>query len=136
MKKIIFTSAILLLWACSSDPYSTINLITNFSGTLVDIKLIGGSDEEVARELIELRQGGFAMIGSTKSKDGDFGERSSDDWDLFLMKLDQQGEVIWTRTYGGSAEDFGFSLLETPSEGFVLMGYSSSQDGDVPPTKG
>ena len=96
MKKIIFTSAILLLWACSSDPYSTINLITNFSGTLVDIKLIGGSDEEVARELIELRQGGFAMIGSTKSKDGDFGERSSDDWDLFLMKLDQQGAVSYT----------------------------------------
>ena len=135
MKKIIFTSAI-LLWACSSDPYSTVNLITNFSGTLVDIKLIGGSDEEVGRELIELRQGGFAMIGSTKSKDGDFGERSTDNWDLFLMKLDQQGEVIWTRTYGGSAEDFGFSLLETPTEGFVLMGYSSSQDGDVPPTKG
>ena len=110
----------ILFWACSPDSHTPINTPTDFSGILVDVKLFGGSDEEVARELIELQQGGYAMIGSTKSKDGDFDERSTDNWDLFLMKLDQQGEVIWTRTYGGTAEDFGFftsksSLSEVPT---------------------
>ena len=68
----------------------------------------GGSDEEVAREMIELREGGFAMVGSTNSIDGDFIDRSSNDWDLFLIEMDQQGEVTWKKTYGGSADDFGF----------------------------
>jgi len=136
LKKIIFIIIVILFWACSPDSHTPINTPNDFSGILVDVKLFGGSDEEVARELIELQQGGYAMVGSTKSKDGDFDERSTDNWDLFLMKLDQQGEVIWTRTYGGTAEDFGFSLVETDSGGFVLIGYSSSQDGDVPPTKG
>ena len=126
----------IIFCACSFDSQNPITLPPTFSGTLIDVKLFGGSDEEVARKLIELRQGGFAMVGSTKSKDGDFGERSTDNWDMFLIKLDQHGEVIWTKTYGGNAEDFGFSLVETLSGGFVLMGYSNSQDGDVPPTKG
>ena len=135
-KKIVFITTMTLFWACSLDPILPTTPPTSFSGTLVDLKLFGGSDDEVARELIELRQGGFAMVGSTKSKDGDFVDRNTDNWDLFLMKLDQQGEMIWVKTYGGNAEDFGFSLVETPSGGFVLMGYSSSQDGDVPPTRG
>jgi hypothetical protein len=135
-KKIVFITTMILFLACFSDPISPTTPPINFSGTLVDVKLFGGSDDEVARELIELRQGGYAMVGSTKSKDGDFGDRNTDNWDLFLMKLDQQGEMIWVKTYGGNAEDFGFSLVETPSGGFVLMGYSSSQDGDVPPTRG
>ena len=48
------------------------------------------------------------MVGSTKSTDGDFSDRMTDDWDLFLIKLDQQGEVTWIKTYGGSGDDFGF----------------------------
>ena len=38
-------------------------------------QIFGGSDEEVAREIIELNEGGYAMVGSTKSTDGDFSDR-------------------------------------------------------------
>lgn len=136
MKKIIYLSLFFLLVGCFSEPMPSSNSSISFSGILTDVRLLGGSDEEVAREIIELRQGGYAMVGSTKSTDGDFSDRMTDDWDLFLIKLDQQGEVTWTKTYGGSGDDFGFSLVETPEGGFVLLGYSNSQDGDVPPTKG
>jgi len=135
-KKFLFIISILVFWACLPDHVSNTTPPVIFSGTLIDIKLLGGSDEEVAREMIELREGGFAMVGSTKSTDGDFSDRMTGDWDLFLIKMDEQGEVTWKKTYGGSADDFGFSLVETPEGGFVLMGYSNSQDGDVPPTKG
>ena len=136
MKKIISLSLFFLLVGCFSEPMPSSNSSISFSGILTDVRLLGGSDEEVAREIIELHQGGYAMVGSTKSTDGDFSDRMTDDWDLFLIKLDQQGEVTWTKTYGGSGDDFGFSLVETPEGGFVLLGYSNSQDGDVPPTKG
>ena len=57
------------------------------------------------------------------------------DWDLFLIKMDVQGEVTWKKTYGGSSDDFGFFGRKPPEGGFVLMGYSNSQDGDVPPPR-
>ncbi|MEK9517330.1 MAG: hypothetical protein VWZ97_04840 [Flavobacteriaceae bacterium] len=135
-KKLLLIFFTLLFWACLPDRISNTTPSVIFSGILTEVKLLGGSDEEVAREMIELREGGFAMVGSTKSTDGDFSDRVSNDWDLFLIKMDEQGEVTWKKTYGGSADDFGFSLIETPEGGFVLMGYSNSQDGDVPPTMG
>ena len=107
-----------------------------FSGSLTQVTLVGGSNEDVAREIIQLRKGGLAVVGSTKSSDGDFSERTSNDWDLFLIKFSLNGEILWKKTYGGSGDDFGFSVVETPEGGFVLLGYSNSQDGDVPPTKG
>ena len=123
-------------WGCFPDSDPNTAPMPHFYGVLTDLRLFGGSDEELARELIQLHQGGFAMVGSTQSTDGDFSGRISKDWDMFLIKLDNTGEVIWTKTYGGSGDDFGFSLVETPEGDFVLTGYSNSQDGDVPPTKG
>ncbi len=135
-KKFIFIISILLFCACLPDHIPNTTPPIFFSGTLTDIKLLGGSNEEVAREMIELQQGGYAMVGSTKSTDGDFSDRIGNDWDLFLIKMDEQGEVTMKKTYGGSGDDFGFSLAETPEGGFVLIGYSNSRDGDVPTTKG
>ena len=138
MSKNIFIIIIVLLFlGCLPDPVSNTTIPPfYFSATLIDVKFFGGSDEEVAREIIELQDGGFGIVGSTKSTDGDFSNRMDNDWDLFLIKIDEQGEVTWKKTYGGSADDFGFSLVESPEGGFVLMGYSNSQDGDVPTTKG
>ena len=137
MSKNIFIIIVLLFWGCLPDPVSNSTITPiYFSATLIDVKFFGGSDEEVAREIIELQDGGFGIVGSTKSTDGDFSNRMGNDWDLFLIKIDEQGEVTWKKTYGGSADDFGFSLVESPEGGFVLMGYSNSQDGDVPTTKG
>ncbi|NBS18789.1 MAG: hypothetical protein EBS74_03240, partial [Flavobacteriia bacterium] len=124
-----------MFWSCLPESIIS-NKPATFLGALLDVKLLGGSNEEVARALIPLRNGGFAMVGSTNSSDGDFVDRSSDDWDMFLMVLDGEGAPIWKKSYGGSGDDFGFSLVETPEGGFVLCGYSNSQDGDVPPTQG
>jgi hypothetical protein len=135
-KNFLFFTITGFFMACLPDHITNDTPPMIFSGTLVEIKLFGGSDEEVAREIIELKSGGFAMVGSTKSTDGDFSDRMTSDWDLFLIKMDEQGQITWKKTYGGSADDFGFSLIETPEGGFVLMGYSNSKDGDVPPTKG
>ena len=72
LKKIFLIIIILLFWGCLKDTVS--NLIVppfSFSCTLMDVKFFGGSDEEVAREINELKEGGYAMVGSTKSTDGD-----------------------------------------------------------------
>lgn len=137
IRNLFFILSILLFSGCIPDSANTTSTpVAQFRGTLNHVTLLGGSDEEVAREIIKLRQGGFAVVGSTKSTDGDFSDRTTNDWDLFLIKINSDGEILWKKTYGGSGDDFGFSLRETPEGGFVLLGYSNSQDGDVPPTQG
>lgn len=78
----------------------------------------GGSNSEYAREIIEVSGGGFAVISFTDQ----FGAGLTDMW---LIRLDTNGNHLWNNTYGGSASDQGYSLTET-SSGFALLGITES----------
>ena len=135
-KKITVFGLILLLINCDSDLITNWKVPELFKGELAWVKVYGGSNEDIAKSIISLSEGGFAVIGNSNSTDGDFSEKTSADRDLFLMKLKDDGSLLWKKIYGGSGDDLGNSLLQTPDGGFVLLGYSSSQDGDVNPTLG
>ena len=62
--------------------------------------------------------GGFIMLGETSS----YGAGWNDIW---LVKLDQDGSVIWNTTYGGSANEAGYAAIET-GDGYLLVGTSES----------
>jgi hypothetical protein len=64
------------------------------------------------------------MIGYTTS----FG---SIGLDVLLMRTDSSGEVTWHKTFGGRAEDTGYTVRQTADNGFVLTGetYSSGEGG-------
>ncbi len=53
------------------------------------------------------------------------GKTSSFGWgnfDFWLLKIDQQGDTIWAKTYGTSDEEHGFSVIKTEDEGFAVTG--------------
>jgi len=135
-RKVIIFNLIFLLINCNNDLIPNWIVPVPFKGELAWVKVYGGSNEDIAKSVISLSEGGFAVIGNSNSTDGDFSEKTSTDRDLFLMKLKDDGSLLWKKTYGGSGDDLGNSLLQTPDGGFVLLGYSNSQDGDVTPTKG
>ncbi len=78
----------------------------------------GGLSPEQGREIIEVSGGGFAVIGHTDQ----YGAGLDDVW---LIRLDMNGNHLWNHTYGGSAVDAGWSLTET-SGGFALFGRTES----------
>jgi len=41
--------------------------------------------------------------------------------DVYLIRTDANGATLWTRTYGGSDWDFGWSVQETQDSGFIIM---------------
>ena len=43
--------------------------------------------------------------------------------DIFLVKIDEYGDTLWTKTYGGNFEDYGRSIQETYDGGFIVTGY-------------
>ena len=84
-------------------------------------KTYGGIDNDVANEIIQTSDGGFAMVGSTRSKKS----RGLDD--CWIIKVDSLGNVEWDRTFGGNSTDKGNSILQTSDDGYVIAGFTRSK---------
>ena len=82
-------------------------------------KAIGGPAIEVGKSLIQTSDDGYAIAGFTKSFGG--GEA-----DVYVVKLDANGNLQWTKTIGGKKEDFGSSLIQTSDGGYAIAGDTKS----------
>ena len=89
------------------------------SGNLQWTKTIGGPASEEGNSLIQTADGGYAIAGSTKS----FGAGRED---VYVVKLDANGNLQWTKTIGGPKGDEGYSLIQTSDGGYAITGESSS----------
>jgi hypothetical protein len=63
--------------------------------------------------------GGFIVAGSTESL-------STGDNDVYLIRTDAHGDTLWTRSYGGTHHDFGYSVRQTSDGGYIVAGSTSS----------
>jgi len=135
MKKVLLSILCVTLIACSEeDGISTdeTNRIeqTGFLGELDWVYNFGGSNEESAQAVIETSDGGYAVFGYTNSIDGNLTDKTTEVNDFWLVKLDAEGNMQWNKTYGGSGDDRGQSIVQTADEGFAIVGYAMSSDGD------
>ncbi|MDX9771641.1 MAG: hypothetical protein RBT19_14865, partial [Tenuifilaceae bacterium] len=89
----------------------------------------GGSDTDYPTSIIAL-DNGFIVLGTSYSDDGDVSFQYGEG-DIWLVRSDANGNILWEKTYGGSENDNGFSILPTPEGGFLLFGETFSADGDV-----
>jgi hypothetical protein len=96
-------------------------------------KSLGGSDYEYGYEIKQTADGGYIMVGTTVSTDGDvsFHHGSTDAW---VVKLDASGALEWEKTFGGSGYDLIFSVEQTTDGGYILAGFTDSTDGDITTT--
>src|SRR4030095_2872631 len=105
----------------------------NNSGNIEWQKALGGSSLDGPRSIIPTTDGGYAMIGSTSSGDGDVSPapHGSTFADLWFVKLTSTGTITWQKVIGGSFGDYGTSVIETADGGFIAVGYARSNDGDL-----
>ncbi len=86
-------------------------------------KIYGNSARNVSRAVISLPDGGY-MIGAETS-----GEEFSGDFeDVFLLRLDENGDTLWTKTYMTDGVDGLFDLKLCPDGGFIVAGYRLEPD--------
>ncbi|HZV12790.1 MAG TPA: choice-of-anchor D domain-containing protein, partial [Candidatus Kapabacteria bacterium] len=99
-------------------------------GTMQWEKSLGGAGEDNAYDIQQTYDGGYIFAGSSTSTDtnvqGNHG--ASDCW---VVKLDSNGGRQWEECLGGSAEDFATSIRQTADSGFIVLGNSFSNDGEV-----
>jgi len=79
----------------------------------------GESDSDWAREVQSTSDGGYIVVGGTKS----FAEGDADFW---LLKLDSQGNIQWQKSYGGSDWEEAWSISQIPDGGYIVTGYTES----------
>lgn len=100
------------------------------SGTIQWQKTYGGSNDEWQPKISKTPDGGYIFICTSNSVNGDVtgnhGMR-----DIWVVKIDAAGNIQWQRSLGGSNnEDLG-SIKTTADGGYILCGYTLSNDGDV-----
>lgn len=102
----------------------------NFDGKIEWQRTYGGNGMERANEIHQTRDGGYIFIGTTTSTNGDIvGQHGSND--IWVVKLNPDGDIEWQRPMGGSGQDHGVSIQQMPDNGYVLAGLVLSPDGDV-----
>ena len=100
------------------------------NGNVQWLRTLGGSGLEWANWNIQTADGGYLMTGPTDSEDGDFAKNNGGR-DLWLTKLDAAGNTQWSQVFGGSKDDIGNAILETPANGFLIAGHAELPTGDV-----
>ena len=84
--------------------------------------VLGGDGDDFAHGVALSGDGGFVIAGET----GSYGAGSQDAW---LVKLNSEGDEVWSRTFGGSEGDIAFSVQRTLDGGYVLAGKTHSFGG-------
>jgi|TARA_B110000238_G_scaffold53509_1_gene58517 hypothetical protein len=106
------------------------------SGEITDIKNYGGSKNDVANAVVKTRDGGAVVLGYTQSINGDITDKTNENFDFWVLKLDAENNIQWSKTFGGTNDDRGNDIIQTNDGGYAVLGYSTSSDQDVPENAG
>ena len=82
-------------------------------------RTIGGEGYDEGRKIIPAFDSAYLIVGSTAS----FGQGL---FDIFLVKINEEGETLWTRTYGGEGNDYGYDIIATFDSSYLIVGSTSS----------
>ena len=83
-------------------------------------KFYGGMHLDYGIKIIKAYDAGYIILGQTHS----FGNGSGDIW---LLKIDDLGKIVWQKTYGGENLDTGYDICTSNEEGYVIVGTTVSK---------
>jgi len=111
-------SSTLAIWVVKIDP----------DGKILWERALGGSGAEYCRGGTLTSDGGVVVCGYTSSSDGDVSVNYGF-YDMWVFKLNSQGELIWETVIGNEDFDYSFSVIETSDKGVLLSGSSYLYQG-------
>jgi len=120
----------------NNDTYTNIDyqiIKFNSIGNQQWEKTLGGTSDDEAYDVVQTSDGNFVIAGVSKSNDGDVSRHhgSNNNYDYWIVKLNNSGSLLWEKSLGGSSGDFATSISATSDCGVVVAGSSGSTDDDV-----
>ncbi|MCD6161698.1 MAG: T9SS type A sorting domain-containing protein [candidate division Zixibacteria bacterium] len=102
------------------DSNSELYVVRTDSYGVVDWeKIYGGSGDNWANSVDETSDGGYIIAGGTTSSGGE-------DSDIYLLKIDTAGRIIWESTIGGEFDEDALSVCQTSDGGYIMTGWTNS----------
>ncbi|WP_461768198.1 hypothetical protein [Pseudothermotoga sp.] len=83
-------------------------------------KSFGGNNLDYARDVIVTTDGNFLIVGATSSY-------GAGKFDVLVLKVDQRGQVVWYKTFGGSDDDSANCVVKA-KDGYLIAGWTRSTD--------
>jgi hypothetical protein len=99
--------------------YQVLLIRTDAIGDTMWVRTYGGPGFEAGQSILVTTDGAFVIVGTTDS----FGAGSRD---IYLIKTDSLGNLLWATTFGGTEDDVGVSIQETFDGGYIVAGYTRS----------
>ena len=100
-------------------PCNVYLIKTDGVGDTVWTRTYGGRAVDWGSGVEQTTDGGYVVVGRTY----EFGAGGSD---VYLVKTDDAGDTVWTRTFGGPEDDWGYSVAQTADSGYVIAGWTES----------
>ncbi|MFZ5552181.1 MAG: T9SS type A sorting domain-containing protein [Bacteroidota bacterium] len=118
MKNLLFSFFLLIQFCAVKNGFSQ-----NYYERYYNLGVV--SDE--GRDMIQLQDSGFALIGRTYNTPGG-------DADIWLVRTNQNGDTLWTKRYGGTGGEWAYSIDTCAGGGFVIAGNTTSYGSGTPST--
>jgi hypothetical protein len=78
--------------------------------------------DKTSRDILPTSDGGYIIAGSTNTT-------TVTDCDVFVMKTDASGNLLWSKQFGGNKPDYTYAMCETSDGNYFITGYSESFSG-------
>jgi hypothetical protein len=92
---------------------------TDTNGDTLWTKTFGGTGNDVGMSVQQTSDGGYIVTGYTENP-------GADSADVYLIKIDPNGDALWTKTYSGPGDDVGYSVLQSTDGGYIITGITNS----------
>lgn len=87
------------------------------------MKTYGGSGPDRGVHIIQASDGNFVIVGNTMTE--------TNKLDVYLIKCNNSGDTLWTRTFGGRKDDNGWCVKETSDGGYIIAGFTESYNAGM-----
>ena len=100
------------------------------NGNLKWRKYYGGTNNDRSYDAIQTSNGDFIVIGTSESNDYEISS-SKGSYDMWVIKLDNNGNLLWEKSFGGKGYDGGQAVIENSYGNIMILGQTNSFDGDI-----
>lgn len=104
---------------------------TDVNGNIQWKQVYGGNNTDEGDIAIQTSDGGYIMSGTSLSNNGDVTGNHGGFGDYWVVKTTSLGVIQWQKCYGGGGDELGREIIQSSDGGYLFVGYSNSNSGDV-----